>query len=248
MRVNDTACRVFDVQRFSIHDGPGIRTTVFLEGCSLRCAWCQNPEAFQSGVAPAMTPEAVIAEVLKDRDYYAVSGGGLTLSGGEPLLHVGPARALLEEAKRHGLHTCVQTAGAVPRSNLSAVLGLVDLFQFDLKHMDSGRHRSLTGAGNERILENAAFLIEQGAVVQFRMPVVPGINDGDANLDRLAQFLVRLGVHELRVVPYQRMYLGKYAALGLEPALRSVAPPSPDDLARLSGRMAQHDVAVAVDA
>ena len=72
MRVNDTACRVFDVQRFSIHDGPGIRTTVFLEGCSLRCAWCQNPEAFQSGVAPAMTPEAVIAEVLKDRDYYAV--------------------------------------------------------------------------------------------------------------------------------------------------------------------------------
>jgi len=248
VRVIETACRVFDVQRFSIHDGPGIRTTVFLEGCSLRCAWCQNPEAFQSDVAPAMTPEAVIAEVLKDRDYYAVSGGGLTLSGGEPLLHVTSAHALLEEAKRHGLHTCVQTAGVVPRANFAAVLGLVDLFQFDLKHMDAARHRSLTGAGNERIIENAVFLIEQGAPVQFRMPVLPGINDDDANLDRLARFLVDHRVKELSLVPYQRMYLGKYTALGLEPKLSSLAPPSPDDLSRVAARMAWNDVAVSLEA
>jgi pyruvate formate lyase activating enzyme len=242
-----TDCRVFDVQRFSIHDGPGIRTTVFLEGCPLRCGWCQNPEAFRNGEAPAMAPEAVIAEVLKDRDYYAVSGGGLTVSGGEPLLHLAPVRALLEEAKRHGLHTCVQTSGAVPQAHVAAVLGLVDLFQFDLKHMDAKRHRSLTGAGTERIHENAVFLVEQGAHVQFRMPVLPGINDDDENLDRIAGFLREHGVRELRLVPYHCLYLDKYVTLGMEPGLQRLEPPTVDDVSRMAGRMAQHDLTVAVD-
>lgn len=124
----------------------------------------------------------------------------------------------------------------------------MDLFQFDLKHMDAARHRSLTGAGNERIIENAVFLIEQGATVQFRMPVLPGINDDDANLDRLARFLVDHRVKELSLVPYQRMYLGKYTALGLEPKLSSLAPPSPDDLSRVAARMAWNDVAVSLEA
>ena len=242
-----TACRVFDVQRFSIHDGPGIRTTVFLEGCPLRCLWCHNPEAFRNGEAEAVSPEAVVREVLADRDYYAVSGGGLTVSGGEPLLHLAPVRALLEEAKRHELHTCVQTSGAVPRANIAAVLGLVDLFQFDLKHMDARRHRSLTGAGTDRIHDNAVFLIEQGAAVQFRMPLVPGINDDDENLDRTARFLLEHGVQDLRLVPYHRLYLHKYEALGLEPGLQRLEPPSADDLRRVARRMARHDVAVAVD-
>lgn len=241
------ACRVFDVQRFSIHDGPGIRTTVFLEGCSLRCAWCQNPEAFRSGQADAVSPEAVIAEVVKDRDYYAVSGGGLTVSGGEPLLHLAPVRALLKEAKRQGLHTCVQTSGAAPQANIAGVLDLVDLFQFDLKHMDTQRHRSLTGASTERIHENAVFLIEQGAAVQFRMPLVPGLNDDDENLDRIARFLVANDARELRLVPYHRLYLDKYAALGLAPGLQGLEPPSAADLSRVARRMAQHAVAVAVD-
>lgn len=245
MRVSD--CHVFDVQRFSIHDGPGIRTTVFLEGCPLRCGWCQNPEAFRKGEAPALAPEAVVAEVLKDADYYAVSGGGLTVSGGEPLLHLAPVQALLEEAKRHGLHTCVQTSGAVPQANVVGVLGLVDLFQFDLKHMDSKRHRSLTGAGNERIHENAAFLLESGANVQFRMPLVPGVNDDDENLDRIAQFLVEHGVRELRLVPYHCLYLDKYVTLGLQPGLQRLTPPSEEDVTRVSARMAQHDVVTAVD-
>lgn len=242
-----TGCRVFDVQRFSIHDGPGIRTTVFLEGCPLRCAWCQNPEAFRRGAAESMRPQAVIAEVLQDRDYYAVSGGGLTVSGGEPLLHLGPVKALLEEAKAHGLHICVQTSGAVPQAHLAAVLGLVDLFQFDLKHMDAQRHHSLTGAGTERIHENAVFLLEQGAAVQFRMPLVPGVNDDEENLERLARFLLAHGVHELRLVPYHRLYLDKYAAMGLSAAMQRVEPASAEDLQRVAERMGRHEVTVAVD-
>lgn len=240
-------CRVFDLQRFSIHDGPGIRTTVFLEGCPLRCGWCQNPEAFRKDEAPPVPPEALVREVLKDMDYYTVSGGGLTVSGGEPLLYLAPVQALLKEAKRHVLHTCVQTSGAVPQANFAAVLGLVDLFQFDLKHMDSKRHRSLTGVGNERIHENATFLLEHGATVQFRMPLVPGVNDDDENLDRVARFLVEHGVGELRLVPYHCLYLDKYVTLGLEPGLQRLTPPSANDMSRVIARMAQHEVATAVD-
>jgi pyruvate formate lyase activating enzyme len=242
-----TACRAFDVQRFSIHDGPGIRTTVFLEGCPLRCAWCQNPEAFRSGAAEARSPEALIREVLLDKDFYDTSGGGLTISGGEPLLHLAPVRALLEEAKRHALHTCVQTSGAVPQANLAAVLGLVDLFQFDLKHMDARRHLALTGAGTERIHANAAFLLERGAAVQLRMPLVPGVNDDEEHLGRLARFLGERGVSALRLVPYHRLYLGKYEALGLTPGLAELAPPSAEGLRRVKERLEADGLTIAVD-
>lgn len=240
-------CRVFDVQRFSIHDGPGIRTTVFLEGCPLRCAWCQNPEGFQKGVAAPMSPEALIAEVLKDRDFYAVSGGGLTVSGGEPLLHLASVRALLEEAKRHGLHVCVQTSGAVPRAHFEAVLGLVDLFQFDLKHMDTRTHRTLTSVGNERILENAAFLIARATAVQFRMPLVPGVNDDEANLEAVADFLRARGVRSLRVIPYHRLYLDKYEALGLQARLPSLEPPSAEQIEAATVRFLKRNIEVELD-
>lgn len=238
---------VFDIQRFSIHDGPGIRTTVFLAGCPLRCVWCQNPESFRLDSADAMTPEAIVAEVLKDRDYYAVSGGGLTISGGEPLLRAAEARALLEEARRHGLHTCVQTSGAVPEANLAAVLDVVDLFQFDLKHMNAERHRELTGATNERILRNAAFLVEQRASVQFRMPLVPSVNDSDENLGALSRFLVGLGVQTLELVPYHDLYVAKYATLGLTARLADLEPPSPSDRQRAVERLRRHAVVATID-
>lgn len=248
MSVRDSAaCRVFDVQRFSIHDGPGIRTTVFLEGCPLRCGWCQNPEAFSEGGRAAMSAETVVAEVLKDRDYYALSGGGLTLSGGEPLLHVASARALLEEAKRHALHTCVQTSGAVPQASVAAVVGLVDLFQIDLKHMCSMRHRELTGAGNERVHRNIGFLLENGAAVQLRMPLLPGVNDDAENLDALARFVLDHSQCALRLVPYHRLYLDKYARLGLQPGLPALEPPSVSVLERVTARLAHHGVTVEVD-
>lgn len=240
-------CQVFDVQRFSIHDGPGIRTTVFLEGCPLRCLWCQNPEAFGHGHARPMTPEAIVAEALKDRAYYQASGGGLTISGGEPLLHRESLVALLEEAKAHGLHTCLQTSGAVPTASLVAALGWVDLFQLDLKHMDTTRHRALTGAGNERIHHNIAFLLAEGAAVEIRLPLVPGVNHDPTNLEAVARFLTEHGVRALRLVPYQRLYLDKYTALGLVPPLPRIEPPTSAALEEVTERFQRHQIAVAVD-
>jgi pyruvate formate lyase activating enzyme len=241
--------RVFDVQRFSIHDGPGIRTTVFVEGCPLRCAWCQNPEGFANQRADAVPVAAILAEVLKDRDYYAVSGGGLTVSGGEPLLNPGPVRALLAAAKGAGLHTCVQTSGALPRRSLEAVLDVVDLFQVDLKHMSARRHEELTGAGTARIHANARFLLGRAAV-ELRLPVLPGLNDDAKNLAATARFVARHcppGTRTLHLVPYHRLYLDKYAALGLRPPLPDLEVPTPATLLRVTAALERHGVGVVVD-
>jgi len=240
--------RVFDIQRFSVHDGPGIRTTVFLSGCSLRCAWCHNPESFTGAAGRLLTPEQVLAEVLEDRDYYAASGGGVTVSGGEPLLQPAFVKALLGLAKREGLHTCVQSALSVPPAAVCAVHEVVDLFQLDLKHMDPVRHRELTGAGNERVLENAALLVSLGAKVEFRLPLVPGVNDDAQNLDRVAAFLEARGVGGLRLVPYQRSYLGKYERLGLPARFADVPPPSPGAIEAVAERFHRRGLVVGVDA
>lgn len=238
---------VFDLQRFSIHDGPGVRTTVFLRGCPLRCAWCQNPEGLEVVETKDDWAPAVMREVCADRTYFEVSGGGLTLSGGEPLLDPSRALTLLRAAKREGLHTCVQTCGAVPTSTLLAVLPLVDLFQFDLKHVDEAQHRAWTGAGTARIHANARLLVARGANVQFRMPVLPGINDDPEHLGQLAAFLASLGVHALRLVPYHRHYLAKYEALGRPARLPALEAPTPTRLARVVTDLKEQGLQISVD-
>lgn len=240
---------LFDTQRFSIHDGPGIRTTLFLRGCPLRCAWCQNPEGLEvADCAPASAAWAkeVVRGLCADRAYFEVSGGGVTLSGGEPLLDGARALALLQAAREEGLHTCVQTSGAVPPATLLAVLPWVQLFYFDLKHVDEVWHRRWTGAGNSRIHQNARLLMERGAPVQFRMPVLPGLNDDDAHLDQLAAFLSELGVHALRLVPYHRHYLSKYEALGQVPTLE-LQPPTRPQLERVVARLNTRGLGVELD-
>ena len=244
----DVTGRVFNVQRFCVHDGPGIRTTVFLAGCSLRCIWCHNPEAFSGETACRRSAGDVMTEVLEDRDFYAESGGGLTVSGGEPLLQPAFVRALLALAGTHGIHRCIQTAGGVAPHVLEEMLDVVDLFQFDLKHMDDARHRALTGASNVPILANARLLVDRGAAVEFRIPLVPGLNDDEENLTRVAQLLDNLGTARVRLVPYQRTYLSKYAALGLRAQCAALQPPAPAQIHAASSLLAARGLAVELDA
>ncbi len=223
--------RVFDIQRCSVHDGPGLRTTVFLAGCPLRCAWCHNPESFDGAAATSQTAEAVLEVALKDRAFYEVSGGGLTVSGGEPLLQAAFVRELLELAKARGIHTCVQTSGAVPVRAIDEVRPWVDLFQVDVKHLDPAKHAALTGKGNALVLASLRHLLAAGANVEVRLPLIPGLNDDEANLDATARLLVSLHVPALTLVPYQRNYLGKYEELGLEARCADVPVPTPVHLA-----------------
>ena len=263
--------RIFDIQRFSIHDGPGIRTTVFLKGCPLACKWCHNPEGIARGPHLSFLPDKcigcgycfrvcprgahavvdgahvlgrgrcevcgrcaaecyagaieligrdvsvqdVMKEVLADKPFYHTSGGGMTLSGGEPLSQIDFSVALLEHAKDQGLHNCIETSSQAPWSSFERVLGLVDLFLCDIKDIDARRHAELTGVSNEVILANLRRLHETGATMLLRVPLVGGCNDMDDNLAGIAALAAELdGIEGVEIMKYHRLGTSKHARLG----------------------------------
>jgi len=282
---NDPRGLVFDVQRFSLHDGPGIRTTVFFKGCPLRCPWCQNPEshdprpemAFYSdrcrgvGECFALCPrdalhrgpdridrarcdlcglcvpacphealrlvgrrvavEELLEEVARDRPFYEASGGGVTLSGGEPTAQLGFVVRFCEACREAGLEVGLETCGAFAWQSLAPHLPLLSFVYFDLKVMDPDLHRRLMGADNGAILENGRRLFASGTPVTFRMPVVPGYTDTETNLRSVAAFLEDVGARELHLLRYHSMGEAKRARLGsaqkplaLGPEARSAEP------------------------
>ena len=271
-----STARIFDIQRFSLHDGPGIRTTVFFKGCSLRCRWCHNPESQRVGnellfykekcvgcgackavCARAFTPECrnecacvsacrhgareqsgrnadtaeIVRVCLRDRPFYETSGGGVTLSGGEPLLQPEAAFEVLSACRVENVHTAIETAGNVPWDVFERVLPVTDLFLFDIKGIDPALHQKNTGVSNEGILENARRLAKTGADVRFRMPYVPGYTDVEA--PSVAGFARECG-RPLELMAYHNIALGKYAALGRTYETAEVTPPSPEEMRRLA--------------
>jgi pyruvate formate lyase activating enzyme len=262
---------VSNIQGYSIHDGPGIRTVVFLKGCPLSCRWCSNPENISpeaemgfieslcahcgkcgdacpnNAICPGesvyridhtrclvcgtcrdncfynalvrygevMTVDEVWDAVRRDKMFYDASGGGVTVSGGEPLLQVSFVRGLFELCRSEHIGTCMETCGFAPSEALLEVMPVTDSFLFDLKHMDGDVHRRYTGQDNRQILRNAGMLIKDGADVLFRQPLVRGVNDSMTNIDATAGFLSGLGEKALRLqlMPYHRMGQSKYKAL-----------------------------------
>lgn len=264
--------RITEIQRFCIHDGPGIRTTVFLKGCPLRCVWCHNPETQQAAaqlaftaatcigcgscvaacnqgaqrladeirsldrascsacgacadacpagalelVGREVTVDEVIAEVERDRPFYQQSGGGMTLSGGEPLVQGDFAVGLLQAAKAAGLHTCVETCSQVDPAVLDRVLPLVDLFLCDVKETDADRHRAWTGVGNQRILANLRRLHAAGARMRLRCPIIPGLNDRDDHFAGIAALARELaGIEGVEIMPFHRLGESKVDRFGM---------------------------------
>lgn len=301
---------VFNVQRFSLHDGPGIRTTVFLKGCTLHCFWCHNPEgqhaapevryypdrciacgqcvdacphhahALVDGVhtfdrercesaarcvavcnARALETEGrrmsvaeVMAEILPDRPFYELSGGGVTLSGGEPALNHDFAREVLRACQAHGLHTAVETCGAVPWTALAALVPHTDLFMMDLKVIDPAKHRAATRQTNEHILANARRLAATRIPLVFRTPVVPTVNDTPDDIGAIAAFVRQLrdqrqartpadAAITYEIMPFHRLAAGKYASLGLAYPAATLEPPSPATMAALAEVARQQGIA-----
>ena len=286
---NTLTAPVFNIQHFSIHDGPGIRVTVFLKGCPLKCLWCANPEsgtaspqlmtyvskctacglciskcpeeaisvavenskpvavtdrskcvacgictqicpnAVREVAGQPMTVDGVLHQVLADKLFLDESGGGMTLSGGECLLHPAFSRELLRCAREAGLHTAVESCCYAPREVVDAVFPYVDLGLLDIKHMDSTRHRAYTGVPNEQILANIHHIYHDLKVpVTIRIPVIPGYNDSDDNIAATARFVAgELGgdVH-IHLLPYHRMGDAKSSALGKD---RHLDIPIPQD-------------------
>jgi pyruvate formate lyase activating enzyme len=240
---------IFDIKRFAVHDGPGIRTTVFLKGCPLRCWWCHNPESqakepftvdierkvngksvrSKKTYGEVIEVGSVVETVLRDRTFYEESGGGVTFSGGEPLMQTEALLELLSMCKQQGLHTTVDTSGFASRADLSRVSKYTDLFLFDLKNMDPGLHEKYCGVDNALILSNADYLLENGAELTFRIPVIPGVNTSEEELSRMIRFIGERkdSLKEVHLLPYHRIAGNKYIRLRMKQLLRDVQEPEP---------------------
>lgn len=239
--------RIFDIQKYSIHDGPGIRTIVFLKGCALRCRWCCNPESqsfqiqtmLQNGkektVGRDVTVSEVMEEVLKDMPHFRRSGGGLTLSGGESLLQPDFASALFQAAKHAGINTALESTGFAPFETIrDKILPWLDVYLMDIKHTDSAKHKLFTKQPNERILENARKIAESGQHLIIRVPVIPTFNDTPEEILSIAQFARSLpGVSELHLLPYHRLGQDKYAGIGRDYEMAHIIPPSNEHMEML---------------
>ncbi|MDP7396701.1 MAG: glycyl-radical enzyme activating protein [Roseibacillus sp.] len=294
--------RIFDIKKFAIHDGPGIRTTVFFKGCPLKCWWCHNPESicpkpelvlfenkcihcnecFQACPQEAheklpdgsrvfhrelctlcgecvevchaealvmegrdVTVEEVMAELRKDIPFYENSGGGITLSGGEPTLQWEFVLALLKQCKAEGLHTAMDTCGHAQWGTFEKLLPHVDLVLYDLKQMDHVEHKIHTGASNKLIRENLKKIDACGIPIEIRIPIIPGINDDKENILCSTQFLTEIkNITRVELLPYHNLGESKYVRLGMEYQLNELPPPDKEQMDEIAAWMRSSGLAV----
>lgn len=255
----DVTGRIFDIQKFSVHDGPGIRTIVFLKGCRLRCRWCCNPESQEyniqkmqrngkeTTVGRDVTVGEVMEEILKDVPYYRRSGGGVTLSGGETMCQPDFATALLSACREYGLNTAIETTACASVETVRRFIPLVDHFLMDIKHMNSAKHKEFTTQPNELILANAAVLAKEAKDLIIRVPVIPTFNDTPEEISAIAAFAASLGtVKELHLLPYHRLGYDKYVGLGREYGMGDVPSPSKEHMKLLCDAASRYDLCVTV--
>jgi pyruvate formate lyase activating enzyme len=228
---------IFDIKRFAVHDGPGIRTAVFFKGCPLRCRWCHNPESInlipqtiskqitldgktfkkQEIIGKEMSVQEVMTEILKDKIFYEQSEGGVTFSGGEPLLQIDFLKELLKECKKENLHITLDTCGLTSQKDLASILDFVDLFLFDLKIMNNKLHKKYMGTSNKMILENLEFLAAKKKKIVIRFPIIPEVTDTGDNLNEMLLFLEKIPViKEINLLPYHNIAEEKYRRLNLK--------------------------------
>jgi pyruvate formate lyase activating enzyme len=294
---------IFDIRKYSVHDGPGIRTTVFLKGCPLNCWWCHNPESQSPQPEPILRPNlciacgeciqacpegaigqegdrltwdpdrclrcgdctqvclsgaremagremsvaAVLAEVERDRLFYEESRGGVTFSGGEPLLQSRFLSEMLRACRERELHTAVDTSGFASWEVFERILPYTDLLLYDLKHTDPDLHFRYTGVPYEPVRRNLERLAARGQPVWLRVPVIPGINDDEANLNRVGELAARLSnVLQVNLLPYHPAAAGKYERMGRTYRLPETKSPSDERMASLADNMRRFGVKVFV--
>lgn len=238
---------IFSYRKYCVHDGPGIRMTFFLKGCTLKCRWCHNPE----GISPLpeqiktirkvgerefihietagilYSPSEILSLVEKEKVFIEESNGGVTFSGGEPMLQPEFLLETLEILRSHGYRTAVDTSGYAPAESFMKVIPLTDLFLFDIKHLDPSRHIELTGVSNELILSNFRLVADSGKELFVRFPVIPGLNDSEADLSAFRSFLANeKNVRKLSLLPFHKTGASKYERLGLKFGMNGTEHPS----------------------
>jgi pyruvate formate lyase activating enzyme len=244
---------ISNVQHFSVGDGAGIRTTVFFKGCNLRCPWCHNPENLTAApvtlsyaatgktevAGKRVSVEALLPELLEDKDFYDTSGGGVTLSGGEVLLQAEGAAALTAALKEEGVPVLIDTAGCVPYGAFEALAGLAQGYLYDFKTAEEEKYRQI-GGDLRLVTENLERLLASEASVQVRIPLIPGFNTGDADIAAICRVLEAMGVTQVELLPFHRLGSGKYEALGLRYPYRDCAPLSKEALRVIAAQYRTH--------
>ena len=264
---------IFDIRRFSVHDGPGIRTTIFFKGCPLSCWWCHNPESRskeselsmktikldgkiyrqQEITGHEMTVQEVISEIEKDRIFYDESNGGVTLSGGEPMFQPEFLNELLKELKQHGYHVALDTCGFAEQLELERILPFVDLFLFDIKLIDDVEHIKYTGVTNEPILMNLQFLFQRKKNVIIRFPVIPGITNTPENIIAIKSFLINSQLHQftsppvkIHLLPYHSIAKNKYQRFRVENKMENMKDPEKEALLTLKKELEESGFSVKI--
>jgi pyruvate formate lyase activating enzyme len=243
---------VFDIKRFAVHDGPGIRTTVFMKGCPLNCFWCHNPESIDSqpfhsvkkikldGVVYDQPEEVglplsvnyIMDKILKDRIFMEESGGGVTFSGGEPTMQPDFLLQMLRTCKEESLHTAVDTCGYASMHTFTTIIPYTDLFLFDLKHFNNDEHLAATGKSNGVILKNLEFLLQTGKKVQVRIPIIPGFNFNEADLTTMVALLKSMSgkIEQVDLLPYHTIAQNKYKRFGINNRMAGIKGLNKEDL------------------
>lgn len=299
---------IFNIQKYNMHDGPGVRTLVFFKGCPLRCKWCANPEGLQRktqvmfkkdvcvgcGACVKVCPQGIhkmvgteghvvnrdlecigcraceeaclykaleiagetktISELMdvirEDRGFYDISGGGVTLGGGECTAQPEAALALLQAAKQEGINTAIETCGYAKKEQFLKIAEFVDLFLFDIKHFDSDRHSELTGVRNEIILDNLETILKKRYNVRIRMPMLKGINDSKEEIDNTMQFLLQFkdmkNFKGVDLLPYHKMGVNKYGQLDMDYPITDEVKLEEEDLDRIEGWIKNYDIPVSI--
>ena len=250
---------IFDIKRFAVHDGPGIRTTVFLKGCPMRCVWCHNPESQGFGVETLIglrgpvcvgrkvSVDELLNDVKRDVLFFDESGGGVTFSGGEPLSQPEFLMAALERCGAMDIHRTVDTCGLVSREVLLDVAKRTDLFLYDIKMANVDSHQRYTGADFPLIQENLEALCATGVAIKIRIPVIPGINDGAEQMVAMGQVVASLPRElPVQLVAFHRAAMDKYLRFGMEPPLPDIPEPTEAELDILGSRLKQMGVNVQI--
>jgi pyruvate formate lyase activating enzyme len=247
---------IFKIKKYAIHDGPGIRTTVFLKGCPLSCWWCHNPEGLKAAsqtmlrkdgrkevVGKRVNVHTIMTEIEKDVIFYDDSGGGTTFSGGEPLLQPEFLLTLLKACGERGIHTAVDTSGYVALGAFEKIIDHCDHFLYDLKIMDPEHHLRFTGSSNRQILANLEFLASRAKSLRIRFPLIPGITDEPDNIERMARWLSDLNaIRAVDILPFHAIAGAKYHRLGMQNRMAGVQPPSEQNIAEIRKQFDAHGI------
>lgn len=255
---------IFDIKRFAVHDGPGIRTTIFLKGCPMNCWWCHNPESQNQEpeemklnsirvgkkseiIGKKMTVKEIISEIKKDTVFYKESEGGVTFSGGEPLIQFDFLLALLKSCKTEGLHTIVDTAGCVDYNNFKSINNYVDMYLYDLKLIDDEKHIKFTGQSNQQILNNLKQLSEDKKSIIIRLPIIPTINDSEEELEKIAKFIQELNILRIDLLNYHTIGEEKYKRLNKINRMENIQPISNDRLIKIKQFLERFGLEVVIE-